>query len=313
LAAALGDGWKAVPYPDDVERVRDAYVKAASQRGPFQVEQRLRRHDGEYRWAVSTGVPRFHVDGSFVGYIGTGVDVTERKLAAEALATVSQKLIAAHEEERTRLARELHDDISQQLAVLSLHLQRVKLRPPASAAELDQEIGAAVQQTTDIATDIQALSHRLHSSKLDIFGLAGAAAGFCEELSDRQGVEIDFHSENISKTLPPGISLCLFRVLQEALQNAIKHSGSRRFRVVLKGQVDDVELTVQDSGVGFDPQEAVRGRGLGLTSMKERVGLVNGELSIHSELGRGTTIQARVPLSAPREVSELVSPEGHAA
>ncbi len=294
-------GWIEVLHPDEVERCRDAYVKAFDQREPFQMEHRLRRHDGEYRWMVSAGVPRFNVDGSFVGYIGTAIDVTERKLAVDALATVSQKLIEAHEEERTRLARELHDDISQRLALLSLHLQRVKHSPPASAAELEQEIGAAIQQTTDLATDIQALSHRLHSSKLEIVGLAAAAAGFCEELSDRQRVEIDFHSENISKTLPPGISLCLFRVLQEALQNAIKHSGSRRFRVLLKGQVDDVELTVQDSGVGFDPQEAIRGRGLGLTSMKERLGLVGGQLSIHSEVGRGTTIQARVPLSSPTQ------------
>jgi signal transduction histidine kinase len=276
-------------------------VKAFDQREPFQVEHRLRRRDGEYRWVETKGVPRFNVDGSFAGYIGTAIDLTGRKLAEDALSIFSQELIKAQEDERARVARELHDDISQQLASLSLHLQRVKHSPPASAAELVEEVGAAIQQTTDIAADVQALSHGLHSSKLKILGLTVAAAGLCEELSDRQGVEIDFHSENISKTLPPEISLCLFRVLQEALQNAIKHSGSRRFRVVLKGQVDDVELTVQDSGVGFDPQEAVRGRGLGLTSMKERVRLVDGQLSIHSEVGRGTTIQVRVPLSSPTQ------------
>ena len=301
LAAALGDGWMKVPHPDEVERCRDVYVKASEQYEPFQMEQRLRRHDGEYRWMVSTGVPRYNEDGSFVGYIGTAIDVTERKLAEEALSTVSQKLIEAHEEESTRIARELHDDISQQVALLSLHLQRVKHSLPASAAALEKEIGAAIQQTTDLATDIQALSHRLHSSKLEIVGLTAASAGLCEELSDRQRVEIDFHSEHIPKTLPPGISLCLFRVLQEALQNATKHSGSRRFRVLLKSQGDYVELTVEDSGVGFDPQGAVGGRGLGLTSMRERLGLVGGQLSIHSELGRGTTIQARVPLNSPTQ------------
>ena len=295
------------------------------------MEYRLRRRDGEYRWIFDQGVPRFNADASFVGYIGSCVDVTERKLAAEALTTVNQKLIEAHEEERTRLARELHDDIVQRLAMLSINLQLVKRNPPASAAELDQEIGAAIQKLADLTTDIQALSHRLHSSKLELLGLVAAAAGFCEELSDRHAVEIDFHSENISKTLPPGISVCLFRVLQEALQNTIKHSGSRRFQVLLRGQVDNVELTVQDSGAGFDPGEAMRGRGLGLTSMRERLGLVGGQLSIHSELGRGTTIQARVPLTAPytvwrtvghrRETAEdqskggfgTVGPEGHAA
>ena len=301
LEMELGHDWTLGVHPEDVEACLETYTKAFDRHEPFRMEYRLRRHDGEYRWIFSQGVPRFNVDGSLAGYISSGTDVTERHLAEEALSTVSQKLIEAHEEERTRLARELHDDISQRLSLLSLNLQRAKLTPPASAAELDQEIGAAVEEIAYLATDIQALSHRLHSSKLEFLGLAGAAAGFCEELSARHGVEIDFHSENISETLPPGISLSLFRVLQEALQNAIKHSGSRRFQVLLRGRVDDVELTVQDSGVGFDLQQAMRGRGLGLTSMKERLGLVGGQVSIHSELGRGTTIHARVPLSSPTQ------------
>ena len=117
------------------------YEKAFEQREPFQVEHRLRRHDGEYRWVVTVGVPRYDVDGSFAGYIGTAVDITERKLAEEALSTVSQKLIEAHEEERTRIARELHDDISQRLAVVSVRLGYLKQSPPASAADLEQEIG----------------------------------------------------------------------------------------------------------------------------------------------------------------------------
>ncbi len=312
LEAELGNGWTQGVHLDDAERCLATYTNAFDRREPFQMEYRLRRRDGEYRWILDHGVP-INTDASFAGYIGSCVDVTESKLAAEALSTVSQKLIEAHEEERTRLARELHDDIVQRLALLSMNLQLVKRSPPASAAELDQKIGAAIQKIADLAIDIQALSHRLHSSKLEFLGLAGAAGEFCEELSDRQGVEIDFHSENISKTLPLGISLCLFRVLQEALQNAIKHSGSRRFQVLLRGRVDDVELTVQDSGVGFDLQEAMRGRGLGLTSMRERLGLVGGQLSFHSELGRGTTIQARVPLSGPEGGLGTVGPEGHAA
>ena len=295
--AELGSGWTQGIHPDDVEKCLDTYTKAFDRREPFQMEYRLRRHDGEYRWIYDQGVPRFNADASFAGYIGSCIDVTERKLAAEALATVSQRLIQAHEEERTHLARELHDDIIQRLAVLSVNLQLVKRRPQALIAEVDQEIGNAIQRVTDLAADLQNLSHRLHSSKLELLGLAGAAGGFCEELSDRQHVEIDFHAENISTTLPMEISLCLFRVLQEALQNAIKHSGAQRFQVVLRGQAQGVELTVKDFGVGFDPQEAMKGRGLGLTSMKERLALVRGQLSVHSELGRGTTIQASVPLN----------------
>ena len=110
-------------------------------------------------------------------------------------------------------------------------------------------------------------------------------------------MEIEFHSENIPKELPKEISLCLFRVLQEALQNAIKHSGSRQFQVSLKSGASEIELTVRDSGIGFETDEAIKGPGLGLTSMHERLKLVNGQLSIDSKPQRGTTIQARVPLN----------------
>ena len=168
---------------------------------------------------------------------------------------------------------------------------------PSSKAEITKDIAEAGELVQDLGRDVQALSHHLHSSKLEYLGLAAAAAGFCREVSNRQGVEIDFHSEDIPKDLPKEASLCLFRVLQEAIQNATKHSGSQHFEVLLSGGSNEIELTVRDSGIGFDPQEAMRGRGLGLTSIRERLKLVNGNLSIDSQLQHGTTIQARVPLA----------------
>jgi PAS domain S-box-containing protein len=225
-------------------------------------------------------------------------DITERKLAEEALSTVSQKLIEAQEQERSRLARELHDDINQHMALLAVNLGALKENLSASAAELAERISEANKQVEDIGKDIQAVSHRLHSPKLEYLGLAAAAASFCREFSDLQKVEVDFHSENFPKELPQETSLCLFRVLQEALQNATKHSGSRQFQVRLKGEANEIELTVHDSGIGFEPAEAIKGRGLGLTSMRERLKLVDGQLSIDSKPQRGTTIQARVPLNA---------------
>jgi PAS domain S-box-containing protein len=307
LDAALGHRWIEVLHPDEVERCRDVYVNAFDRREPFQVEHRIRRHDGEYRWAMTTGVPRYNVDGSFAGYIGTAIDVTEQKLAEEALSTISQKLIEAHEEESTRIARELHDDISQGLALLIVHLEQLKQSPPASAAEFTQEIGAASQQTANLVSNVQALSHRLHPSRLELLGLEAAAAAVCEELSNLHGVQIDFHIENIPTGLPPELALCLYRVLQEALQNVVKHSGSRHALVSVHGGGNDINLTVKDSGLGFDPHEAMRGRGLGLTSMKERLKLIGGQLSIHSERGRGTMIHALAPLRLPsHEVSNTV-------
>ena len=287
-----------VLHPDEAERCREVYEKAFEQREPFQLEHRLRRHDGEYRWVVTAGVPRYNADGSFVGYIGTSVDITERKLAEAALA--SQKLIEAHEEEKTRIARELHDDISQRIALLGMHLGILKQRSSGfSDRSRAGDRGSRTEQIADLASDIQAVSHRLHPAKLEILGLERAVAGFCEELSNRHDVTIDVHFENIPEALPPEISLCLYRVLQEALQNVVKHSGSRHAHVSLNGQIDTINLTVKDSGAGFDPHEAMRGPGLGLTSMKERLKVVGGQLSIHSQRGHGTTIHAVAPLRLP--------------
>lgn len=224
-------------------------------------------------------------------------DVTDRRRTQEALASVSRRLIRAQEEERTWIARELHDDFNQRIVLLAMNLETLKQDLPTSNGQVISRIEEASKQTSELASDIQSLSHRLHSSKLELQGLVGASRSFCSEVSDRQNIEIAFHSQDMPKNLPQEIALCLFRVLQEALQNAIKHSGTRRFDVSLSGTPSEILLVVHDSGVGFDPEKAISGRGLGLISMKERLKLVDGQLSIESKLQAGTTIHARVPLS----------------
>jgi len=296
LDSMVGQVQADVLHPDEAERCVEQFAKAYERREPFQIEHRLRRHDGEYRWTVTAGVPRYEVDGSFVGYIGTGVDITERKLAEESLSALSQKLIEAHEEERSRIARELHDDINQRLAVVSVRLGGLKQRAPVPTADLNEEIGEVGQEIANLVADIQSLSHALHPPRLDLLGLEAAAAALCDECSSRHGITIDVDFDNIPKPLPADISLCFYRVLQEALQNVVKHSGSRQAHVSLKGRRNNVSLTVKDSGAGFYPDEAMRGPGLGLTSMKERLKVVGGRLSIHSQPGHPTTIDAVAPL-----------------
>ena len=298
LEADIGNGWAEGVHPEDLGMCLETYIKAFDRREPFQMSYRLRRYDGEFRWIFDQGVPRFNADGSFAGYIGSCVDITERKLAEEVLSTFSQKLIDAQEEERRRIARELHDDISQRLAILALNLDGLKDLLPSSATKLRREVEKERKNVEDLGADIRALSHGLHSFTLDHFGLVAAARGFCKELSDRQGVQIECRFQNIPKDLPNEVSLCLFRVLQEALQNATKHSGSQHVRVLLRAGTSEVELTVHDSGIGFEPQKAVKAHGLGFISIKERLKVVRGELFIESQLGHGTTIRVCVPLNA---------------
>jgi signal transduction histidine kinase len=218
-----------------------------------------------------------------------------RRRAEAGRSTVSRTLLDAHENERRWLARELHDDISQRLWLVHLSLGTLRDRE-TSLEEYRRGMDKAMEQVANLSTDIQRLSHRLHSSNLELLGLAAAAASYCGEISDQYNVHIELHAENIPRDLPPEIALSIFRVLQEALHNAIKHSGSPRYEVVLNHDSDATQLTVRDSGRGFDAAEATKGRGLGLTSMKERVTLVRGELSIESQPGKGTTVLVRVPL-----------------
>jgi PAS domain S-box-containing protein len=301
LEAELGNGWAEGIHDEDLKRSLETYVQAFDQRQSFAMEYRIRRHDGEYRWILDTGVPRFNPAGSFAGYIGSCLDITDRKLAEEALGSVGRRLIEAHEEERTWIARELHDDIAQRIALLAVELERCDHQAPGS--ETHEHLQTALQRVSDLGRDVQALSHRLHSSKLEYLGLVAAAKSFCRELSEQRNLRIEFRHSDLPAAIPKEISLCLFRVLQEALQNAVKHSAGENFKVEVQGTNEGITLTVSDSGIGFDWQDAMNGRGLGLISMRERLRLVNGELSIQSAQGRGTIVLARVPLGHSRLAS----------
>jgi PAS domain S-box-containing protein len=303
LEAELGHGWTEGVHPDDLKACLETYKQAFDKREPFDMQYRLRRHDGQYRWIQDKGVPRFEPDGSFAGYIGSCNDVTDRELAADLLGSLGRRLIEAHEQERTWIARELHDDINQRLALLAIELEKWKQQLPESI-DLSGHIERARKRIFDVSKDVQSLSHRLHSSKLEYLGIATAAKSFCRELSDQHKVRIDFVHFDVPPNLPKEASLALFRVLQEALQNAVKHSRAKDFKVELRGTPDEIHLTVSDSGAGFDQREALASRGLGLVSMRERLQLVNGTMVIESEPGRGTTIRARVPIKADVESTE---------
>jgi PAS domain S-box-containing protein len=275
---------------------RTAFAKELLTKGSVRnLEVCIRKKDGETR-TLLLSAELIEVGGEPCA-LSVAADITERKQAEEVLSTVSRRLIEAQEKERTWIARELHDDINQRVALVSVTLGSLKRGLPSSEVQARCRLEETEQQVKDLGNDVQALSHRLHSSKLDYLGLAVACRGFCNELSERNCVDIEFDSDNVPKNLSKEMSLCLFRVLQEALHNAVKYSGVRQFRVSLKATPNEVELSVHDSGVGFDLEKAIGGHGLGLTSMNERLKLVDGLLLIDSRPEHGTTIHAHVPLS----------------
>jgi len=422
LEAALADGWRETIHADDLRRCLEVLDAACERHQPFTREYRLRRHDGQYRWVLDSGIPLSAPDGSCTGYVGSIVDITERrqaeeslrrkqselteaqrlaaigswqwdastndvvwsdelyriaglapgssaaaagnhphlyppehwdriarcadeamrsgrpyeldvemfsnggrrwvtargeairdangritglrgtvqditahKRAEEMLSNQSRRLIEAQEAERARIARELHDDIGQRLVLLSMALQQLQ-QSADPAGDLQQSVAALSRETADIATDVQALSHELHSYKLRLLGVVPAIRDFCSEVAARHKVEVTFTHQDVPGTVPPDIALCVFRVLQEALQNAVRHSAAARFAVNLESTAKALTLTVRDDGCGFNPESVSRDRGLGLTSMRERLKLVAGELVIDSKPGSGTTVVARVAL-----------------
>jgi PAS domain S-box-containing protein len=246
------------------------------------------------KWIIARGEPLRDADGQIIGLRGTVQDITARKLAEAALASVSGKLIEAQEQERRRIARELHDDLGQRLAMLTIELAQLR-QSSLNPSEFPAYIGKLQQQTSEIAADIQSLSHELHSTRLQYLALPAALRGFCQEFSKRQRVKVNFETHDIPTPLSSDVTLCFFRVLQEALHNAARHSGVRLFEVQLWGTQNEIHLMILDSGVGFDIEAAKASPGLGLISMQERLRLLNGTLSIESQLERGTTIHASVP------------------
>jgi PAS domain S-box-containing protein len=291
----LGDVWSAFIHPDDLPSVVNANAVALREKKGFSKEYRLRRRDQVYRWMLDIAAPRFHEDGSFAGFVGSAIDITEHRLAQEALETIGGRLIAAQEGERSRIARELHDDICQRLALLSLELEQVNRGSNGSTGSAEGKIEEIRRHCAEIAGDLQAVSHELHSSKLDYLGITAAVRSFCHEFSQQHEVTVEFIDENVPRALPKDISLSLFRVTQEALNNALKHSGVRHFSVILRGTASEIQLEVRDRGRGFVVEGAKQDQGLGLVSMQERVHLVHGIFSIESKANSGTRVLARVP------------------
>ena len=284
------------------ERLKGMVEEALRSGAPYELDMQMIRTDGTLRWVRARGEARRDATGRIIGLRGTVQDIAERKRAEEALSNVNRRVFEVQESERARIARDLHDDFGQRLALLAVGLGQLRVPQPDPSGAPAVRLETLQKQIAEIITDLQALSHELHPPRLLLLGVVAAMRGLCREVSAQNNVAIDFQSVNVPD-VPHDTSLCLFRVLQEALFNALRHSQARQFEVQLRGSGDAVSLTVRDEGIGFDLDAASRGAGLGLTSMKERMKLMGGDLLIESQPSGGTTVLARVPIINDPKIS----------
>ena len=314
LDQEMGQGWARHVHPEDVAHCLTVYTTAFDARRPFEMEYRLRRADGQYRWIFDRGVPRYDRDGKFLGYVGGCIDIHDRKRAEEELGqretqlrqSVSKiqelagRIINAQEAERTHIARELHDDMSQRLAALSIGLSAMKSRLPQN---LRPEMSRLQDNALALENEIRNLSHQLHPGILQHAGLAAALKARCAELRDGGTLDVSLHVEGELGTIDPAVSLCIYRVSQEALNNVVRHAQAKHTEVHLSRRDSWLQLSVRDDGRGFDVAMARADGGLGLTSLEERVRSAGGSLTIESRSGFGTEVCAQVPVGGRRDVT----------
>jgi signal transduction histidine kinase len=282
-------------HPDD----REAYTNPETVLTPgnptYQTSYRVLCPDGGVIWLEARGYAEFNHKGKMLRIIGMVVDVTERRRAERELLELSGRLMRAQEDERTRIARELHDDLNQRMALLQIHLEHLGQDKRVSS-ETRQQLHNIRNSCDEVSSNLRNLSHQLHPYKLDLLGLAAALGSFCEEFSRQHNLQIQFIHQDVPNQIPKDVALSLFRIVQEALRNVVKHSGAAEARVELIHHDGQIELCISDSGVGFRPDNVTAEAGLGLISMRERLRLVRGHLYVQSEPSRGTRIRARVPL-----------------
>ena len=282
-------------HPDDRGGLTAAIAKLSPEKPFLKVSYRIVRPDGTVLWVERSSRAHFDEQRKMVRIVGMVADITERKVAEEALSRLNRRLIEAQEQERTRIARELHDDLGQRMALLQIGLEQFEHDTAGLSSLARQNLHDVAAIASELSSDLHSLSHQLHPVKLDLQGLVAAIGSLCGELSKQHGIKIKFIHCDIPRQIREDVALCIFRIVQEALRNVVKHSGAAEAGVELSGNCDGIDLCISDCGTGFNAESASRKGGLGLISMSERLRLVAGQFSIESDSSQGTRIRARIP------------------
>jgi PAS domain S-box-containing protein len=283
-------------HPEDRKRISQIAQQALQPDQEINLECRVMLPDGNVRWVASRGAFRRNPPGEPNRVVGVSSDITERKQYESELRTLTGRLISNQEEELRRLSRELHDDLTQRLAVLAIDAGTLEhaLRP--LQPETSHQLANLKTRLIEVSDETHDLSRRLHPSILEDLGVVQAIQSECDTFSRRTGIPVFFEPDEMAVSVPHDIALCLYRVVQESLQNIVKHSKAREARVVLQDLSDGLRLLIQDCGIGFDVNQVVGKGGIGLSSMRERAKLVKGKVSVISEPGKGTEIQVFTPV-----------------
>jgi PAS domain S-box-containing protein len=303
MAQDAGNGWAEAIHPDDRAGCLAEYHRAFDLRQAVTLEYRLRRADGAYRWVLDHGVPRFLGDGAFAGYIGSCIDITERREADQLRRQLLERVLTTQENERRRIARDLHDGVGQSLTSLLIGLRHVSDTLPEGAAraglnDLRRLVAGALEE-------VRGLSRGLWPSSLEGLGLGAALERLAADYSQTHGIEVFLHAPDLmgGPRLPIAVKTALYRIVQEALTNTARHAAAARVNIIAECGPGFVQLIVEDDGRGFvspAPLESPDDAHLGLASIRERATLLGGEARIESEPGGGTTVQVRIPVEEDR-------------
>ncbi len=278
-------------HPEDREPFSRIACGVTAERPTYELSYRYIHDNGSVVWLHERGSAFFDSENKLQRVIGITADITKSKEADEALRQLGGRLISAQEEERRSIALELHDDIGQDLAVMIVQTEYAMQL--CNNAQLLERLSGILSNLRQTGTKIRQLSHQLHASELDYIGLATAVEVLCREFSQHATFNLRCACKDVPTSIDRVIALSLYRIVQESLQNASKHAAAQNVAVALARSGNEIVLTVTDDGKGFDSTAIGRG-GLGLISMHERMHLVSGTLSVRSDPGRGTTVEARV-------------------
>lgn len=297
--------WALLSPPEEVNEAKATFAGILAGAGPASTYERTWiGKDGSRRVIASSSITRRGADGAVRQVVSTGIDITQRKLDADALRRsedqlrrLTANLLNAQEEERKRVARELHDDVNQRMAMLANEVSTLEKTPPGSARLLRTQLRSLRERVNQLSDDLRSAAHRLHPSALEHFGLVAAIESHCSGFMKLHRIEVKLTHRGVPESIPPEVALCLYRVAQECLNNIAKHSGAKRAAVAINGAEGGISLSITDNGIGFDPGLVADQSGLGIVGIRERVRLVDGIVAIESQPGRGTRIDVRVPLT----------------